>query len=266
MSGDVEAFVEEMNEKVKEFGLQNTNFENPTGMPEEEHFSSARDIALISKRIIADFPQFYHYFSEKVFTINSITQQNRNTLLGNSLRVDGLKTGKTSSGGYGIVVSAENDGKRLIAVVNGCKTVRARAQDANRLLALGFKEFTPIKIASAGKPIAEISVWLGEKEKINLCTHEDIVASVPRKYGKLLQVESILKEPVEAPIALGSKLGELVYKYGNVTSQKYDLFACESVAKVGILQRAKILMKHLIFGDENGSPKVVEAPIGIKAP
>ncbi|MDR0678504.1 MAG: D-alanyl-D-alanine carboxypeptidase [Holosporaceae bacterium] len=251
MAGDVEAFAEEMNEKAKEFGLKNTNFVNPTGMPDEEHFSSVRDLAIRSRRIISDFPQFYHYFSEKTFTINSITQQNRNTLLGNSLNVDGLKTGKTNSGGYGIAASASNDGKRLIVVVNGCKTSRARATDANRLLALGFKEFTPLKIAEAGKQISQVSVWLGLKDKVGLCPHEDIVATMPKKYKNQLKVEIKFMEPVEAPVALGAKLGELVYRYGNVTSQKYDLFAQESIGRANFFQRAKLSLKHLIFGDED---------------
>ncbi|MDR2158255.1 MAG: hypothetical protein LBO02_02990, partial [Holosporaceae bacterium] len=230
----------------------------------DEHFSSVHDLAIISQRLITDFPQFYHYFAEKVFTINSITQQNRNTLLGNALKVDGLKTGKTDSGGYGIAASASNDGKRLIVVVNGCKTAKARAQDANKLLALGFKEFTPLKIAEAGRPIAEISVWFGVKDKINLCTHEDIIVSIPKKYQKLLKAEAILNEPAEAPIALGSKLGELVYKYGNVTSQRYDLFACESVEKVGFLRRAQLSLKHLIFGNEDNKKVEAAVPIGSK--
>jgi D-alanyl-D-alanine carboxypeptidase (penicillin-binding protein 5/6) len=263
MAGDVEAFVEEMNEKGKEFGLQNTNFVNPTGMPDEEHFSSVRDLATISRRIISDFPQFYRYFSEKIFTVNSITQQNRNTLLGNAQHVDGLKTGKTNSGGYGIAASASNDGKRLIVVVNGCRTSRERANDANKLLALGFKEFTPFKIAEAGKQISEISVWLGVKDKVGLCPHEDVTVLMPKKYRKLLKVEVKLSEPVDAPIALGAKLGELVYKYGNVTSRKYDLFAQEFIARADFFQRAKISLKHLIFGDGD-IKEVVKSATGIK--
>ncbi|MDR1982804.1 MAG: D-alanyl-D-alanine carboxypeptidase [Holosporaceae bacterium] len=262
LSGDIETFAEEMNEKGKEFGLRNTNFVNPTGMPDEEHFSSVRDLATISRRIISDFPQFYHYFSEKTFTINSITQQNRNNLLGNSLKVDGLKTGKTNSGGYGIAASAASEGKRLIAVINGCKTSKARAKDANKLLALGFREFTPFKIAEAGKQIAEISVWLGVKDKIGLCPHEDVTVLMPKKYRKLLKVEVKFKEPIEAPIALGTKLGELVYKYGTVTSQKYDLFAQESVGRADFFQRAKLSLKHLIFGDGD-IKQAVKSTIGV---
>jgi D-alanyl-D-alanine carboxypeptidase (penicillin-binding protein 5/6) len=262
ISGDVSAFVKEMNEKAAEFGLQNTNFENPAGLPHENHFSTVYDIAVISRRIITDFPQYYRYFSEKVFTINSITQQNRNTLLGNSLKVDGLKTGKTDAGGYGISVSAQNDGKRIIVVVNGCKAAKSRAQDANKLLALAFKEFIPIKAAEAGKPISEIPVLFGIKEKAEVCTHENVVVSVPKKYKDSFKVEIKANEPLEAPIALGVKIGELTCKYGNFTSRPYDLFVCEAVEKVSFIQRVIITIKRFIFGKEEG--KSVEKPTGIK--
>jgi D-alanyl-D-alanine carboxypeptidase (penicillin-binding protein 5/6) len=250
LAGDVDTFVAEMNEKAKEFGLKNTNFINPTGLPDENHFSSVYDLAVISRRLIADFPQFYHYFGEKTFSINEITQQNRNILLGNSLGIDGIKTGKTDSGGFGIAASAETGGKRLIAVINGCKTTKARAQDANKLLAFGFREFVSFKIAEAGKPIVTAKVWLGTKDQVDLCVHEDVVASLPRKYGNLIKAEAKLKEPIDTPIILGMKLGELTYKYGDYVSKKYDLFPCEPVERVGLLKRATTSLKYLIFGNE----------------
>ncbi|MDR1236046.1 MAG: D-alanyl-D-alanine carboxypeptidase [Holosporaceae bacterium] len=262
MSGDVSAFVKEMNEKAAEFGLQSTNFENPAGLPHENHFSTVHDIAIISRRIIADFPRHYHYFSEKVFTVNSITQQNRNTLLGNSLKVDGLKTGKTDAGGYGISVSAQNDGKRIIVVVNGCKTAKSRAQDANKLLALAFKEFVPIKVADAGKPVSEVPVLFGIKEQVGICVHENVVVSVPKKYKDSFKVEIKAGDLLEAPVVLGSKVGELTCKYGNFTSRPYDLFACDSIERVNFIQQMIIRIKQFIFGKEDD--KSVEKPTGIK--
>ncbi|MDR2067862.1 MAG: D-alanyl-D-alanine carboxypeptidase [Holosporaceae bacterium] len=250
LAGEVEAFVAEMNEKAKEFGLENTNFVNPTGLPDEDHFSSVYDLAVISRRLIADFPQFYHYFGEKTFRVNEISQQNRNVLLGNSLGVDGIKTGKTDSGGYGIAASAETGGKRLIAVINGCKTAKARAHDANKLLSFGFREFVSFKIAEAGKPIVSAKVWLGTKDSVELCVHEDVTASLPRRYGNLLKAEAKLKEPIDAPIVLGTKLGELTYRYGNYMSRKYDLFPCKPVERVGFFKRAAASFKYLIFGNE----------------
>ncbi|MDR1551302.1 MAG: D-alanyl-D-alanine carboxypeptidase [Holosporaceae bacterium] len=250
ISGDVEAFVDVMNEKVKEFGLQNTHFTNPSGLPDEEHYSTVHDISVIVRRIISDFPAFYHYFAEKSFTINSITQQNRNTLLGNTMKVDGLKTGRTDAGGFGVAASAENEGKRLIVVVNGCKTSRSRARAANKLLAKGFGEYTPLKIAEAGKPVTSISVWLGTKDLVNLCTHEDVIVAISKKHQKSLKVEAYLREPVEAPISIGMKLGELVYSYGNGVIKKKDLLACSSVPRACFARRAEMSLKRLIFGEK----------------
>ncbi|MDR0677165.1 MAG: D-alanyl-D-alanine carboxypeptidase [Holosporaceae bacterium] len=245
ISGDVDVFAEKMNETAQKLGLKNSHFTNPHGLPDEDHFSCVGDIAMISKRIISDFPQFYRYFSEKVFTINSITQQNRNTLLGNSLKIDGLKTGRTNAGGYGISVSASNsNGKRLIAVVNGCKTSKNRAHDANKLLAFGFQEFVPIKIAKAGNRLTEAYVDNGVKNTVGLCSHADIIVSVPRKYRDTLTVEAKMKEPLIAPIALGKKLGELIYKYGSFTSKPHYIFACESVEEANVFQKIKFFFQR----------------------
>jgi D-alanyl-D-alanine carboxypeptidase (penicillin-binding protein 5/6) len=227
-------------------------------MPGEDHFSSVRDLAMICRRIILDFPQFYHYFAEKTFTVNSITQQNRNTLLGNSLGIDGLKTGKTDAGGYGIAVSAESDGKRLIAVVNGCKTARARAADANKLLAFGFREFSRLKIAEADRPVSEISVLFGVKEKVGLCTCEDVVLSIPKKDRKLLKIEARMTEPLEAPVGRGARAGELVYRYGGIC-RRFPLYTCEATERVGFWQRIKLSLKYLIFGGVSATPAIEAA-------
>lgn len=248
---DVSLFVAEMNKIVEKFCLKNTHFMNPTGMPHYEHYSSCADLAIIARRIIKDFPEYYHYFSEKTFTINDITQPNRNILLGNKLNVDGLKTGVTNGGGYGMVASAVQHGNRLIAVVNGCKNPKSRAYNTNKLLMIGFKEFYTQKIAEAGQPISKAKVWLGTKGEVGVCTRENVFASIPKKFRHSLSVELKITEPIKAPIKLGVKLGELSYKYNNFTSKKYDVFACESIDKVGIFERATLTLKYLIFGTSN---------------
>ncbi|MBO4405437.1 MAG: D-alanyl-D-alanine carboxypeptidase, partial [Alphaproteobacteria bacterium] len=209
LSGDPTIFADEMNRKAEEFGLTDTHFTNPAGMPDEEHYSTAHDLAIIAQRLIKDFPEYYSYFSEKVFTVNGITQPNRNTLLGNSMGVDGLKTGHTNAGGYGLVSSAARNGKRLIAVVNGCSSMKSRSLASNSLLTLGYREFVNFRAIKAGTPVVKLKVWLGDKNEIELCTHEDINIMVPRKFQNELKMEAKMKEPIEAPIALGAKVGEL---------------------------------------------------------
>ncbi len=248
LSGDPTIFADEMNRKANEFGLSNTHFTNPSGLPDEEHYSNAYDLAIIAQRLIKDFPEYYSYFSEKIFTINGITQPNRNTLLGNSMGVDGLKTGHTNSGGYGLVASTTRNGKRLIAVVNGCSSTKSRALASNNLLALGYREFTNFRVIKAGTPIVKLKVWLGDRGEIDVCTHEDINIMVPKKFQNGLRIEAKMKEPIEAPVSVGSKVGELSYRYGNFISKKYDLFACQEAKQAGILGRAKSSINYLLFG------------------
>ncbi len=256
--GDESTFVDEMNQKAEEFGLQNTHFNNAHGLTDDNHFSSAYDLAVVAKHLITDFPQFYEYFSEKSFTVNGITQPNRNVLLGDSLGVDGLKTGHTEASGWGIVVSAKKGGKRLISVVNGCKNESARAQDSRKLLTMGFRQFSNIKIAKMNYPITTAKVWMGVKNEVGLCTHEDIVIHAPDKYKKSVVIEAKILEPVEAPVVPGAVIGKLTYKFGNFVSQGYDLFACESVDRLGMLGRAVFSLNNLVFGSSSTPDFLIE--------
>lgn len=258
IAGDEAAFAELMNEKAKQFGLKNTHFVNSSGLPHADHYSTVEDLAVISRHLIADFPQYYHYFSEKTFTANGITQHNRNTLLGNALNVDGVKTGHTNAGGYGIVISGHKNGKRLIAVVNGCTSEKVRSTEVNKILAMGFNEYVPVKIATQNVPIATAAVEFGKKEKMNLYTNEDIAVSIPKKYRQSLVIGINVKEPVLAPVLAGAKVGTLTYKYGGFTSKEYDLFAHEPIAKLNF---AEIIIQRIKswFNKKPGA----ETPIGI---
>lgn len=257
LSGDVESFVEEMNEKAKEFHLKNTSFQNPTGLPNEKHFSCVYDIAVIARHLINDFPEYYHYFSEKTFTINGIKQANRNSLIGRLEGVDGMKTGHTDAGGFGLAASAISSGKRLIAVVNGCENEEERNADASKLLIFGFKAFIGCRICKANQPITFVKVWLGEVPTVALCTHENIFISLPKKYKKKLLVLAKIKEPIEAPIKAGQKLGTLTYEYGSHISKKYNLYACQNVMRGKLVDRAKDSIRYLILGEYQNtlSPK-----------
>lgn len=257
LAGDETAFANIMNEKAAQFSLRNTHFMNSTGLPHEEHFSSMYDLAVITKHLITDFPQYYHYFSEKTFSVNGITQQNRNTLLGNSLGVDGLKTGHTSTGGFGIVISGVKDGKRLVCVVNGCPSTKARSTEANRLLAQGFNEYVTVKIARSDTPIATAAVDLGKLDKVNLYVDDNIDAAIPKNFRQSLVVGINVKEPFKAPVIAGTKVGVLTYKYGSFTSKEYPLFVRDSVAEMNILEIIIAKIKDLFFKKKQN----VEAPM-----
>jgi D-alanyl-D-alanine carboxypeptidase (penicillin-binding protein 5/6) len=256
-----------MNEKASEFGLKDSHFMNATGLPHEDHYSSMYDIAVIARRLIHVFPQFYHYFSEKTFTVNGIAQQNRNTLLGNSLNIDGLKTGKTDAGGYGIVISGKKDNKRLIVVVNGCQSSKSRSIEANKLLAIGFNEYMPIKIANKDIPVGSINILYGKTNNVELYTNEDINISIPKKYKDALEVKYEAKKDLEAPIAVGDQIGTLVYKYGNYVSKKYMLYARKAVERNNIFMVLLYNIQSFVLKMMEKTPqKEVEKPIGISDP
>ena len=246
LSGSSELFAEEMNRiAIEEFHLTDSHFTNPSGLPDDDHYSTALDLAIIAQHLIKDFPEYYHYFSEKVFTVNGITQYNRNPLLGNSMGVDGLKTGTTKAGGHGLIASAKKDGKRLIAVVNGCQNERGRALAANNLLVLGYKEFVRYKTIKAGAQITTEDVWLGDLEQVGLCAHEDIDITVPRKFLGELKIEVSAPDFVKAPIAKGTKVGTLKYRYGKFISKNYDLYTVDSVKEASFLDKTVSSMKYL---------------------
>ncbi|MFN8911766.1 MAG: D-alanyl-D-alanine carboxypeptidase family protein, partial [Alphaproteobacteria bacterium] len=160
LAGTEQRFVDQMNNMAKKIGLRNSHFTNATGMPDERHYMSINDIAILSKKLISDFPDLYHMFSEKEFSYHNITQPNRNYLVGEH-GIDGLKTGHTERVGYGIAVSAQQGDRRLIAVVNGLSSESERLDEAKKLILHGFDSFENYHIASANKPIANIDVWHG---------------------------------------------------------------------------------------------------------
>ncbi|MDR2268393.1 MAG: D-alanyl-D-alanine carboxypeptidase [Holosporaceae bacterium] len=254
ISGDEDAFATLMNEKSTIFGLKNTHFKNASGLPADDHYSCANDLVTMAVRLLKDFPQHYHYFSEKGFEVNGIFQKNRNVLLGNNLNVDGMKTGETSVGGAGIVVSAKKNGKRLIGIINGCKNARERAYETNKLLALGYSEYMHLKIATAYATIGTAAVKIGKSDSVGLCTHEDISIFLLKKYRNDVVVELVLEEPVEAPVISGTKLGTMVFKYGNVVSGKYDLFARETVERLTFLERIGTFFLNLFGSGKSKNP------------
>lgn len=258
ISGDSDLFAEEMNRYAEKFGLQNSHFMNPAGLPDDDHYSTVHDIAIIAKKLIEDFPEYYHYFSEQTFTVNGITQPNRNTLLGNSMGVDGLKTGHTNAGGYALAASTSINGKRLIAVVNGCDSTKLRAQSCHKLLTMGYSEFVKLRTIKAGRPITSMKVWLGTVGDVNLCTHEDVALFIPKKYRSTVKIEAKIKEPLEAPIKVGQKAGTLVYRYGDYVSRPYTLFTCNEVARANWFDRAKVSINYLLFGNSYFQPKPSE--------
>lgn len=229
ISGDEDTFASLMNQYASELGLSNSHFANSNGLNDPSHMMSARDIAKLSKLLIERFPQYYHYFGMTEFTFANITQPNKNLLIG-EIGVDGMKTGSTPEGGYGISISAQKDGRRLIGVVNGLKSEKARKESAQKLLQYGFGNFEYKILVPKGYEMAQIPVWYGANSKYKLVADRDYGIMVDKAKSKSQEVKLKYSKPLMAPVKEGDKIAELIISDGN-QDISYDLTASENVKK-----------------------------------
>ena len=248
LAGSEEIFAEEMTERGRELGLENTVFKNATGWPDLGHTMTARDLAILTKRTVQDFPEYFHYYAEKNFTYNGIHQSNRNPLLYKNLGADGLKTGHTELGKFGLVVSAERKGRRLILVLNGLPNVRTRSKESERLLEWGFREFNNYKLFSAGEIVTQASVWLGDVDQMPLVVENDLVITMPKKARRKMQVSALFEEPVPAPIRGGQQIAMLQVSAPGFETLEVPLVAGEGVGRLGLLGRLASALNYLIWG------------------
>mgnify|MGYP001454584517 FL=1 len=247
LSGTEESFAEEMTRKAHEMGATNSTFLNSTGWPDEGHLTTAKDLALIAEKTIRDFPDAYtKYYGLKEFAYNNIKQGNRNTLL--SKGADGMKTGHTDAGGYGIVASKEQDGRRLILVINGLPTSKDRDQEATALLNWGFSYFKNYKIYGKGDVVDVADVWSGAETTVQLVAGQDIIITLPRSQRKELQVKVVYNSPVAAPIKAGDKVGTLEVTVPEKGVQKIPLHAANDVKMAGFFQRIGNSIHYLLWG------------------
>ena len=236
LAGSDSAFADVMNEHAKRLGMTNSHFVNPHGLPDPDHYTTARDLAKLTQAIIG-FPKEYALYKEKEFTYNHITQKNRNGLLWRDPSVDGLKTGHTEAAGYCLVASALRNGMRLITVVLGTDSWNMREQESEKLLSYGFRYFETGKFYQAGAEIAHPRVWGGDKDEVKLGVAKDVVLTYPRgKRDKIQAVMNVDKYP-HAPIAANQKVGEMVVTLDGDTLYRGPLVALEPVDSGGFFHR-----------------------------
>lgn len=247
IAGSEEQFAELMNAKARDLGLERTTFRNSTGWPHPEHRSSARDIATLARRIIRDFPEYYHYDAEKSFKYNGIDQPNRNPLLQKNL-ADGLKTGHTEEAGYGLVASAERNGRRVILMVNGLDTMRARSEESERLLEWSFREFENVTLFTAGDVVEQAPVHLGTAPTVPLVGGRDVVMTMPRGWRNRAKVTLSYSTPVPAPVQRGTKLGTLSVSGQGVPELEVPLLAGADVPRLGLPGRAIAVVSRFLTG------------------
>jgi D-alanyl-D-alanine carboxypeptidase (penicillin-binding protein 5/6) len=248
ISGSEQQFAEAMNDKAREIGLTSSTFRNATGWPDPEHRTTCRDLARLAKRIIADFPEYYSYYNERSFRWNDISQENRNPALARVPGADGLKTGHTDEAGYGLTASAKRGERRLIMVFNGLPTMRARAEESERLLEWGFREFENVSLFRAGEVVEEVPVHLGDRRTVPLVGARDVLVTLPRQWRRNLQARLRYDAPVAAPVAKGRELGRLEVSGQGVPPMSLPLLAGADVGRLGLVPRIPVVLGQLIAG------------------
>jgi D-alanyl-D-alanine carboxypeptidase (penicillin-binding protein 5/6) len=238
VAGTESTFVEMMNTYAKELGLTGSHFTNSAGMPDPEHYVTARDVAILSSALIHEFPEYYRWYAQREFTWNGITQQNRNGLLWRDPTVDGVKTGHTETAGYCLVASAKRDGMRLVSAVLGTDSMRAR-EDANAaLLNYGFSFYQTRRLYAAGEPLTTGRVWKGAKSEVGLMLKRDLYVTGQR--GPVGSVKAELDVPgrLVAPLSTAAPVGKVSILVDGATIATHDLYPAEDVPAGGLLRRA----------------------------
>ena len=254
IAGTEDEFAVMMTAKAKELGMDNTNFANSSGINNTENVSTVRDIMLMSRYLIKEFPEEYKYFAEKEFTWDRtggdpITQGNRNPLLYKSLGADGIKTGYLAVEKYSLASSVERNGRRLIAVGSGFNTKNDRSRESAKLLTWGLTNFDLVEITKANTPIEDIDVWLGKKDTVKTYIKNDIYKTIPKAKKRLLKVSLNYNGPIQAPIKKDDILGRLKLTFDGELIEEYDLLAYEDVKKLNVFSRLMKSINFLIWGD-----------------
>ncbi len=250
LAGTEEDFADMMNKKAKEIGLNNSHFVNATGLPHPDHRMSVEDLAKLSRRIISEFPQYYHLFSQKEFVYNNIRQGNRNPLLYNMPYADGLKTGHTEEAGFCLTASAKKGDRRLISVMTGLSSMKERSEEANKIMSWGFREFDNYTILKKGAKVADIPVWYGTSKDVPMVVSEDVVRTLKKSKSDEVKVIASYDKPVKAPVKAGQQLGVVKVELPGQDTLEVPLVAAADVAEVGLWGRIRKNLSYLLLGND----------------
>ena len=250
LSGSESAFSDAMNGRARELGLTDSHLANSTGWPADNHVMSPRDLAVLARRIIEEFPEYYPYFAEKSFRYNKIKQGNRNPLLYRDTGADGLKTGRTRASGYSLVASAIRDGRRVVMVLTGMESARIRSFEARRLLNWAFQSFRNYTLFERGAEVERADVWLGEEDTVPLVAASDVKVSLPRASRRGLKVKVVFDGPVPAPIEKGAEIARLTVTAPNFDTLEVPLLAGADVGRIGVFGRLGAAIGYLVWGSD----------------
>ena len=249
LAGSEEAFAAELNETARELDMSNSNFVNASGWSDPEHLTTARDLARLAIATIRNFPDYYDYYAEKTYSYNGIKQGNRNPLIYRDVGADGLKTGHTEDGGYGLTASALRGGRRLIAVLNGMPTKKARASDSERLLDWGFREFNNYTLFQKDAKVSTVPVWMGAEGSVSLVLPDELTLTLPVKARRKMVVKVAMDSPVPAPVKKGAKLAILKIEMPGRAPLQFPLLAGEDVERLGAISRLGAALRFVLWGE-----------------
>jgi D-alanyl-D-alanine carboxypeptidase (penicillin-binding protein 5/6) len=252
-AGSEDEFAKMMNVSAQKIGLSHSHFANATGLPAPDHYSTPRDLATLGAHLIADFPEYYHYFSEMDFTYGTdksgkpIKQGNRNPLLYGSNGADGIKTGHTEEAGFGLTASIKRGDRRIIVVATGLKSMKGRSQEAERIVDFAFREFDNYRIVHKGDEVDQAAVWEGEATKVKLTAAADLVVTLPRTARKEMKVTVAYDSPLKAPVAAGAVVGTLTMTAPDQPAQSVPVVSAGEVGRLGALGRMQAALDYLIW-------------------
>jgi len=247
VGGTQERFVDMMNEKAKELGLTHSTFRNPTGWPDPDQAMSCHDIAIVASRIITDFPEYYHYDSERSFKYNNIEQENRQPMV-QAGTADGLKTGHTEAGGFGLVSSSLRDGRRVVMVLNGMTSMHERANEAEKLMNWAFANFENVRLFAANDVIDNAQVWLGTEKTVPMVGGRDLVVTLPKSWRQTASIKISFDTPIKAPVTKGQQVGVLMLRGQGVPSMDVNLVAGADVDRLNLPMRGLAVVTHYVAG------------------
>ncbi|HRD68624.1 MAG TPA: D-alanyl-D-alanine carboxypeptidase family protein [Legionella sp.] len=239
VGGSENAFTDIMNQQAQNLGMSNSHFTDSTGLPDPNLYTTAKDLAILGRALVSDFPQYYSWYKQKWFTYNGIRQPNRNRLLWRDNQVDGLKTGHTNEAGFCLVSSAKRDNMRLLAVVLGEPNDSSRADDSEKLLNYGFRFFETHQLYKGGQSITELPLYKGTVDKVTVGLTDNQFITIPSGQYQRLNISTNIPSYLQAPIKKGDKVGDLVVKFDNNIVSTRPLYALQTVETGGFYTRTK---------------------------
>lgn len=246
VGGTEASFAELMNDKARQLGMTSSHFKNATGLPDPDHYSTPRDLATLSVALIRDFPEHYHFYGEKEFTFNNIKQGNRNPLLYRFTGADGMKTGHTEIAGYGLIGTALREGRRVLTVINGTKSMQERADEAVNILEWAYREYGTYDVVKQNTPVGEAKIWLSEKKSVPVVPARSLQLTLPRPLKDQVKIEKTVNAETQAPVKKGQQLGSVVVNVPGKELIEVPLLAGEDAPELGLFARSIAKIKRMM--------------------